>query len=714
MEEKDPHRKHRSYIKLVDSFPGMGKTDGAIITMKECVESKKGIILYAGPTCKLLKEVEKRLCSALGIDKHPSVIPIHSSAMYGSGDPMHERVIHLIDGTIKARSHLKLVEEGSVVLITHKTFMQLPRYLKNKEKVTVIFDEAYKCVFDPVEVKLKGKEVKIFERHLGIPRGNSNDYLKLEKISSLNKIRKDLAHLETKKSGKQLFEILDSIRKESSEVYVKITGESSSRFEFQEVKIPSTMFDGWDCVYLMSAFLKTTQLWALLTRGYFKLDGIVYKQKMDNYGDWEVQESRKKLTLDSRMLYVIMNDVTADFIPNYEKRLEQFRKRYESATILALTEGTMLSRNQLNSVLVPQDTYDEKQEELRTLINSMRDKKGRVLDGKHLLRLTRSELFEFAFAPDNHHTITKPVHKILEWFNSLDIIARDPYKWYLKHAVNMAMRWMEKRKCLHLKQKIPIGKRFHINLVPQKPLVLLNVAEQDRAMANSKIMDQIQLLPFECAGINEFRDHRVTIFLAALNARPSHQNFYSSILPWYNPKQDYAVASAVQAVTRGILRNHKSKKSALIIVSDIEMAMMLKDRLLGAPTIVKGADYDIPNVRALEFSVRSINAIDRQKFITIDPIKKAQRAKTQTKTGKKRYAISEADVRKNSPYFGEMNKNNVRMTRMKKAAEVSIHTQDDKAEVIALEKLVKSLRQQHSDWAKQYRKELKAKQFNSK
>lgn len=711
---------NRAFVNFVDTLPGMGKTDGAIRLMTKCIKEKSGICIYAGPTCDLLREVEARLAESLKQYRHPSVIPMHSESETGTSQTLHEEVVALLDGSETQSkknngASLNRVPPGTVILVTHKTFMELPRDIQNRKLVTVIFDEAYRCVFDPIEVKLNPKEAELFKAHIGIEE-SSRDYLKVTNVTSVDTIRDELRKLDRKPNATQLFELLESVRKQTSEVYVLITGEANNRFEFQEVKIPSRMFDGWKCVYLMSAYLKTTQLWALLTRSYFVLNGEVLHTTEGNLSDaskWVVRKPRKKITSDSILIRVVLTDVTASFIPHYRKRLKEFERRYRDATIFCLTDAPLLSRSLLNSVLVDSSSYDDKQQELRDLVKKLRGKDEQIMIGDAPLRLSRSDLIRFAHAAPGVHRLSEKTKQFVAWFRSLNVIARTPYRWYLQYGLDIANAWLKQHDYLVKVTTINIEGKNYPHVIQQKPLVLLNVAEQDKVKNRSELLQRVELLPFECAGMNSYRDHQVVLFLAALNATPRHARFYREVLPWYEPKQDYAVASAVQAITRGALRKNESNDKVLIICADSEMARLLKARLLGAPRIVNGWEYKIPKVRPLEFSIATTTSASRMHKLMLDPDYAERRKKVVRETSKKHYAISESAVRKASPYYKIYDRHNRQLRLLKLSLKDAVISREKAAQLSSLEELIPTLRSQHRQWARDYRKQLRNSQSSA-
>lgn len=705
---------NKANVCLVDAIPGSGKTDGALRLMEKRINKKKGILIYAGPTCKLLKEVEQRLLTRLGVSYHPSVRPIHSGSVEGSGVSMCDEVLQLLQSEVqKGQGAIrKVAAPGSVILITHKTFMTLPKSVRNKKNITVIFDEAYKCVFDPLDIRLQGDDAELFKNHLGGVYDNS-EYMKLQHVSSEAQIKKDIEKLSARKAAKHLFELLKTVRQGTSEVYVRVTGETSQKFEFQEVKVPTFMFHGWKRVYLMSAYLRHTQIWALLTQGFFVLNGewMHNKPYLDENSERQWKHERIHMTKARRaqmrwVTLVELEDVTTTFIPNYAKRIEAFRERYRNSIILSLTSAPMLSRNTLSSVLVNENEYESKQEELREMMSRL---KNRLRKDK--VKLTRNDLVKYAAKPGKRgeYQVPESVKPLVKWFKGLDIVSRTPYKWYLRHALAMASRWQQKNNCEDI--QVPVvrnGKVIQHNLIAQTPLVLLNVREQAKAKEHQEFSN-ITLLPFECSGINDFRDHQVVIFLAALNAKPSHRNFYRAIMPWYDPRQDYAVATAMQAITRGALRKVDCNDPTLIIVADDEMGNAVHQRLFGLPKHVLGSQYGIPSVRAFEFAATTAQRT-KQFMLSLeeDKEKKDKRVAAKNASIKKNYANVESKVRKNSPYFNKIQSLSRRVRVAQDTAKTLKVNAQAKAELHTMEQALRTLKTKHSNWAKDYRKKLRA------
>jgi hypothetical protein len=682
----------------------MGKTEAAIAQMVTTLRTGRGVTLYAGPTTILLDEVHARILNQLGAD-HPKLFLLHSDNDESTIEALtlSEQVQHMLDG--HKNSTIQPVEYGTVIIITHKTFIELNRMIRNKSKVTVFFDEAYRCVMDPVNVELTKKEAQMFRDNIRLEFNRTNEYVRVLHVRNEQAIQNILNRLNGRKTSSALFQLLDSVRRDVSEAYLYITGEDENRFEFQEVKVPTRIFEGWSSVYLMSAYLRNTQLWALMLRGYFAIDGEVHGMYQYANGTWEMKKTLRKMTEQSTLVRVIIKDVTAAFIPDYKKRLKAFENRYRSATILSLTNGKMLSRNLLNSILVAEEGYEEKQEELKNLLQSLRDRDGRILVGQKNFRLSRKELMTYAAAPEGRFKIDETTMKFVDWYRSFNVVERRPYKWFLRNAISYGNRWMKKRDCLVLESMAMIGGKLRPQYIEQKPLVLLNNAERDR-VSRAGGNPKITLLPFECAGINEYRDHQVVAFLAALNASPAQSRFYTDVIPWYDSKKDYAVASAVQAITRGALRKHESNDPVLIIVADQEMAELLKQRLLGAPTIVNASDYGCESVLPLEFSLKADAQMVRLKRMTGNPMVREKRKKTNARSTDKNKEIN-ATVRAESPYRAPIKAVERKLARARLNLDNKVLTQEHKGQLSSMSESLASLRKQQNEWARARRAELR-------
>lgn len=702
----------RADIHYVSAIPGIGKTDGAINLMTKCLKEKETIFIYTAPTIRLLQEVEKRLLIDLGsrADKYTRrILPIHVKNRKYDDLSLVDEVMLRLDGGRHGGEICKRIKPGSIILLTHATFTALPLNLKGRSDMVVVFDEAYRCVFDPLRISMTNNDVMIFKKHIRTMQ--QGDYELLTGISSLAELKQDLPKLSAVAKEK-LTEMVSLMKSGTSEVYLKITGTSRKSVELQQVKLPSAMFNGWQRVYLMSAYLEHTQLWALLTRNYFLLNRKLYTMK-SFYSEsqdrtvWYPEERKSKLRLlNSSLFPVSLTDCTETFIPNYHKRLAAFRKRYAKANIVSLMNGDLLSRDTLDSVLAINDkNYAKQQKRLSKIIDAITDENGKfTLDGKTTY-VTRKLLLKRSKA-HNLNDLDPKIRKLVEWYRSLKIVNREPvYAWLLRHAMRISTSWLTKQNALYVEREYNNGIQVLKQKIAQKPLVLLNVNEQDEVI-HTDMKDGIELLPFECAGLNEFKDYQVVIFLAALRAKPAHAAFYRSQIPWYNPSDDYAVASAVQAITRGALRKTESDDKTLIIVADSTMAKAIHERLLSEPRLHKAQDYGVPDVVGFKFAFhgrksKNVRLSDSQ---VMEEFKDSEKSRL-----KNLYNTTLKEVREKSPYYNKYRRQVYALSVLQKKYGVNppkkiIQT----LETYRLE--IATLKQAHSAWAKKYRDEIRSKQ----
>ena len=133
-------------IKYVDTIPSAGKTHAAVELMRKILSSGSGLIIYAAPTVRLLKEVKSRLLNA----KHKKVWLIHANSEQSLGSTCLAAVEDVLN-----------TEQSGVLLITHKTFNKIPMKLETRDSCIVIFDEAFQCVFSPIPLSLTKDQAEV-------------------------------------------------------------------------------------------------------------------------------------------------------------------------------------------------------------------------------------------------------------------------------------------------------------------------------------------------------------------------------------------------------------------------------------------------------------------------------------------------------------------------------------------------------------------------
>lgn len=607
-------RKFEHTIEYVDTLPGMGKTEGAVRLMADHLldQKAKGLLIYVAPTTALLTKVrDERLipklraanASAATLDQ----IRLHESfsgKRQGRNVSVVTTIRREIEGSREMNGNVTVKAlPKAVMLITHAAFFRLPLALKNKDNVTIIFDEARKCVFEPSTLNMTKAEEDLFSQYLAedtLP--GSTEYKRVSFVQDADVLIDLKATMEKWKRKRKLASVaygrfismVEALELKTTEVYCmrrnsSVKGQSS--FQFYEVHIPAKVFSGWRRVIIMSAYLRQTQLWAMLCRGTIGLNGEVSHMKYNK----TLQKWVPVKAAASSTAYYNLKDVTVKFINDYKKRKADIDRRYRQATIVSLTGDSatmptwrdMISSTKLNGIFVKDDKTAR--------MYSKQFKEFCVKHTADMKKLSVKDLRRLAEAADANEERSPFAQALHEWINSVDRVASAPYMWYLRYGLKIARQW-------HKDNPKASG----------RPLFLANknhmaMVERD----HPQLVHELRFLPHSCHGRDDFKDHSMVLFQAATNPTKEARDFYESQIPWYDYNQDHIVETALQAVTRTSIRDTGSSDPVLIVVPDPYLGGLLSERLNNANIVYATERYQVPRFGIVYITKPDLTSAER-------------------------------------------------------------------------------------------------------
>jgi len=339
-------------INYVDAPPGTGKTRACIEMMRRHVQAgikneNQGYIFYVAPTKKLLDQTVSNLLKVLPKKDHSFVRTVYCEGKHGP-DRTENWIYNIMNGRRVSELGVVLFEPGSILFMTHATFIKLRRHDKFKD-TTVIFDESRKWIHR-YKIKMNEPGVKeLFDSLftlVPLERYSGINVLKPRFVSENTKSR-----LATKKASIKEFETLDNIHRHllpsdgpvRMKVYAIMRGTTMI-----QIMLPSRPFIGFKMVYVLSASFRNSQMYHL-----FKSEKI------------------------------LQHNCTRDFMDRYleggyAKALDTILKRQDYLTVIPLSLGRDIpSKYQYNSgLMVPEDKQvmlKHKMEELGFKTKVLRD-----------------------------------------------------------------------------------------------------------------------------------------------------------------------------------------------------------------------------------------------------------------------------------------------------------------------------------------------------
>ena len=591
----------KTIIYYLDVLPGVGKTTWAINEMSRRMVAKEVITLYVAPSLDLLKQVRSDLLSLAETQvKNPKslirLIEASESGKYGTWVSVAEQLrLALAGGKPFANSTADSVPKsplGTIIFLTHEAFLK--RYTIDKTNVSVIFDEARKFVTKPEEIMLKSPEeekwfsslLKLGSEPLLDKDGNETEFYKVVRTKVPKNLNSSLTSTDSRLQYKEIDAIVHIIKNPDIDLYVSENEKKwrRTKFRFHQVVIPSNIFIGFKEVVLMSAFLKDSQMWHFLYRNP-NVDLIDIQR--DGPYKWAVNKE-------------------------FFKRTEQIKTKFNLVTIIPLTKQTnpvSLTRY-TNGILVP--------EHAELILKMLLEKEG-YADTKDILHLMRNR--DNMVLTDKHRSALA----ILDKYNA----EANPFDWYCKIAMKVVN---------NLKRA---GK------LKGKPLAVANKKSglDDHIKKN---YPGFELIPINSQGMNIYQHHNCMFFSAAINPDRESKHLYNALLPDYNFSLDHVADVCTQSVTRLSIRDIKSTKRVYVIVPDLAMAKLLREKLKEEPSVNMAVASHYRMTAFNNLNPERINSAPRTTFRTEDERAQATKDKhkkwmsdeTNRKVASKRNSIS--------------------------------------------------------------------------
>ena len=567
-------------IYYLDTLPGVGKTQAALTYMlKGLAADKNATYIYAAPTLVLLKEVKKNLLNLSNKYKINSqkIFGYHTDSLdIGEGKSYIDKVFNkLNDG------------QGCIILVSHSTFTNLPLNLPNRSKTVVFFDEAYSCILQPRSLKLSTAQSQELENRLELKKYTGAPDLdlyvldaiadKASLVDTLKAMSKDDSE-DRLLSYARLQRLVDTFNPEISKVYFtkEIKNTKSAITSYRVVRLPTKLFNSWREIYMMSAHLKKTQLWAMLATPGAMVDG-------------EIVTEDGKPAKKSAIATHILESAIIRLIPDYAKRERAAYERYSRVTIARLTDDdSLLSTYKLkDQKLILSDNlgavnkvFLAKARKVRLLQDLKIESPPKALTYETINNLIKD--YKERRSINKLHTFIdqygQDTYDLIGYCESVKFIKQAPFWWYLEQALVLCNVWLIENKIFVNKSDV-LGNSYTSTqdslLLANKKSFALFGEDPYLDVYRNKIRQSYRLIPAKSSGLNKYSKTRTLISIYSANPRPTDTMFYKTFLHEYDPAGDYAVSDILQAVTRTAIRNRDSKESVLIVVTDLATSKAL-------------------------------------------------------------------------------------------------------------------------------------------
>ena len=532
-------------VSYVSAQPGTGKTRAAVEFMRRHIKRGSrgesiGYMFYVAPTKELLEQtisnLERKLKQEQRLLEMIHIVVSDSDRSSKAGDYTEIKVQRVLDGYAQGREQASAFVEGSVLFLTHATFLKLQTHPKFKD-TTVIFDESRKWATMPGKIDMTPSVEKLFNklftttplevagRVYGIHRLHARPDVRYNQTSDMINSH---AQGEGYKPLRQLWSLLlpkvgVPVRQQ---VFVAPQGQGEKR-EFIQINLPSNPFVGFKRVFVLSAAFRSSEMYHLmLMEGCEIVD--VTEEFMDKFlGENGHTRAKGTMLLRNACLHIAP-------LADYNQAPSKSK----------LTSGLLIRKEVIEEFRQRMDDLELTSEDLYTIVSHIKKRvRGRLTP-------SQQELLEF----------------MQETGCQTDIL-----KWQVAQAQVLAKEWMSKRD--------PVG-----------PGVMFINKGFEQAL---KGMDDKLFRPLSTGlaeGRNDFQAANVVCFLAAINPNPVLARLLDALLKHqgYDSDEDFVVDKAIQCIGRGNIRSHREKdrlKKMLAIVPSQWLADRIYARMNQAPTI---------------------------------------------------------------------------------------------------------------------------------
>lgn len=548
-------------IHFADVLPGTGKTHWALKKILTCITEKKGVVVYAAPTMRLLEEmrigIRKALGSKMSDDKASRhIITVDSRDYNVAGVGVGRYLEGVLDGRVlNDGSSVSKIPKGSVVLCSHEAVLSISRLTVRKPFTDLIFDEARKCTLADVSITLPEQFVDdVFDSFTHVEPIADSQFSKVipfdpEFIASKRfTSQAEKVPRKYKTALTKFTHTLARATRGNNELYIKRRPKSVTvkynvdTITLQLVSVPHVALSGWQSTTLLSAFFKCSQLYHILT----------------------MRTLKQKYARPSLELVDISDEVINP------ARHNSMRQRYESLSVTYVTEGRFNMSLLKGGVLV--DPQDE--EGTTKIIEAHREFNTRNRKDGFTPRTLRKLVFQAV------RTNEKDAQKAFKGCEFVEHIKLTPLTYMAKVAYKLHVKWLRRSTKAETLPPLLISTNVgtKINNLPQFWV---------REVAPYFKRGQVELLPFRCQGLNAYKKHDTLAFLATVNARPVVVELFKALCPNYDANLDHTVEQAVQTSMRISVRDTKSNSNPLVIVPTKTLAEQMIKQLKGLPTLVE-------------------------------------------------------------------------------------------------------------------------------
>jgi hypothetical protein len=635
-------------IHYLSVLPGSGKTHWIEFSILQWLEAfhadqdpvaqQTRLVIYCAPTYLLLNQVYeslKRRAQDAGLfsetEANRRIYRITDEARNTLRKVSLHREISVAMGSSKIPSPeengLSSLKPGSVLLITHEAFSNLPSGTPWTSDVTVYFDEMRACAMEPSNIALTGEQVvSLFGPNAVFldPKlpPEAKGFAQVQALPDAPKLMVEMFKnraIRSQQSGRTrldknaLRRLVESSNSPRARVYLRISKDNLQNptpdilSDLVHVTVPMDMFFGYRRVVLASAWIEESQMFYLLKRdSRVRLVNLLDDDALLNQ---RMILGARPSRLRERLVKMVIVPLTQEEKPLSRTRMEKGVMMTPSAfsALHEFTEG--------NSFNLTRDILGDLEAYART---GFQDSSRKPTDIPKSYKQYLNKFVSLALATQQNSTASNP-----------DQIHMRPLSWFIQTAGEILYRFYQTdNPQWKLKPSDDPGKLS---------LLVFNQPKEGRAQATrgrekgkmwmetvhwkyrdasksklTPITSRFQEISSYSHGLNTFKGYNAITFLSALNPTPLMSGFIreyfnsdSAHIPFtrkmkepFNVSKDMLISACAQSVARTSVRDIDSDNPVIVIVPDLFTANHLKAAfegyplVLGDPRRVPGMNYD--------------------------------------------------------------------------------------------------------------------------
>ena len=614
-------------FEYIDAMPGAGKTEFFVnLAVKQLKTPNAGILVYVAPTTKLLAEAFSRIAEKLQDDRLANQVmivanPFELGSLLVKAAPTYRVIedqpstaLNFLFGLMTFERYSKTrykdgchhdlktpLRPGQVVMTTHESFVRLNRSPQQGcdfsvlERMTVIFDEARKCVLHSQELRVPREQWQAMWGSLETSpvedlRERKGKYRLYEvekmlplrevcKLHGLTMSRKALLPDHVKgmlrlfnkytKTGRGGLYVLSSADPATAHLDLQM----ADKISIQVVMRPTSLFENYKRVILTSAFFRDSQMYHFLKKDGHRLRSLL---QGDVKGPLKLIRDRgEALRHAAGQRLQVATLIRSEFYganPAYQNVLSS--NLLDKGMLLPIEIANEASGNIRNDL-----TVDE------VIRNLNRDDGQQVSTVKGL----HNRMRRWAVPP-----LWVLLDRAAVIFENWRVDSKEPGRSLLALNVASYRRWAPSS-VRYLRMVRFILAHGSVELKGDRSESDLHDGEHDldaklvppmwRARLHDILYSKsanslftVPRTPF-LHGINRYKHLNAFTHLAALNPGPSLISVYQILIPKYNIDQDHSIENLVQTLYRTSLRELGATEPVLMIIPFEASADLLAEKI---------------------------------------------------------------------------------------------------------------------------------------